>query len=88
MAKRKCVRCDLTRIYAQFDAKAAKQAAQVVQEVVVAAPAPKRPTRKKKVEEPIVEVPVEEVPEVIEEVVEETPVIEEPVIEEHEDIAE
>lgn len=83
MAKRKCVRCDLTRIYAQFDAKAAKQAAPVVQEVVVAAPAPKRPTRKKKVEEPIVEVPVEEVPEVIEEVVEEAPVIEE-----HEDIAE
>ena len=83
MAKRKCVRWDLTRIYAQFDAKAAKQAAPVVQEVVVAAPAPKRPTRKKKVEEPIVEVPVEEVPEVIEEVVEEAPVIEE-----HEDIAE
>lgn len=87
MAKR-CLRCDLTRIYKLFDAKAAKAAAPVKEEVVVAAPAPKRPTRKKKVEEPIVEVPVEELPEVIEEVVEEAPVIEEPVIEEHKDIAE
>lgn len=61
MAKRKCVRCDLTRIYAQFDAKAAKAtkaAAPVKEEVVVAAPAPKRPTRKKKVEEPIIEAPI------------------------------
>ena len=84
MAKRKCVRCDLTRIYAQFEAKATKAATSIKEEVVVAAPAPKRPTRKKKVEEPIVEIPVEEIPEVVEE----TPTIEEPVIEEHEDIAE
>ena len=83
MAKRKCVRCDLTRIYAQFEAKAAKAAAPVEEEVIVAAPALKRPTRKKKVKEPIVEVPVEETTDVIEEVVEETPVIEE-----HKDIAE
>lgn len=60
MAKRKCVRCDLTRIYAQFDAKAAKAAAPIKEEVVVAAPAPKRPTRKKKVEEPIIEAPIAE----------------------------
>ena len=83
MAKRKCVRCDLTRIYAQFEAKAAKAAAPVEEEVIVAAPALKWPTRKKKVKEPIVEVPVEETTDVIEEVVEETPVIEE-----HKDIAE
>ena len=84
MAKRKCVRCDLTRIYAQFEAKATKAATPIKEEVVVADPAPKRPTRKKKVEEPIVEIPVEE----IQEVVEEAPAIEEPVIEEHEDVAE
>lgn len=83
MAKRKCVRCDLTRIYAQFDAKAAKAAAPIKEKVVVAAPAPKRPIRKKKVEEPIAEISVEETPDVIEEVVEEAPIIEE-----HEDIAE
>lgn len=65
MAKR-CLRCDLTRIYKQFDAKAAKAAAPVKEEVVVAAPAPKRPTRKKKVEEPIIETPVvEEISEVV-----------------------
>ena len=79
MAKRKCVRCDLTRIYAQFDAKAAKASATIKEEVVVAAPAPKRSTRKKKVEEPIVEIPVEEIPEVVEET---------PVIKEHKNIAE
>lgn len=84
MAKRKCVRCDLTRIYAQFEAKAAKAATSIKEEVVVAAPAPKRPTRKKKVEEPIVEIPVEEIPEVVEE----TPTIEEPVVEEHKDAIE
>ena len=83
MAKRKCVRCDLTRIYAQFEAKATKAATSIKEEVVVAAPAPKRPTRKKKVEEPIVEIPAEEVPDAIENVVEEAPIIEE-----HEDIAE
>ena len=77
MAK-KCMCCDLARIYAQFEAKAAKAATPIKEEVVVAAPAPKRPTRKKKVEEPIVEIPVEEIPEVVEE----TPAIEEPVIEE------
>ena len=75
--------CDLARIYAQFEAKAAKAAAQIKEEVVVAAPASKRPTRKKKVEEPIVEIPAEEVPDAIENVIEEAPVIEE-----HEDIAE
>ena len=84
MAKRKCVRCDLTRIYAQFEAKATKAATSIKEEVVVAAPAPKRPTRKKKVEEPIVEIPVEEIPEVVEE----TPAIEEPVVEEHKDAIE
>ena len=84
MAKRKCVRCDLTRIYAQFEAKATKAATSIKEEVVVAAPAPKRPTRKKKVEEPIVEIPVEEIPEVVEE----TPTIEEPVVEEHKDTIE
>lgn len=84
MAKRKCVRCDLTRIYAQFEAKATKAATPIKEEVVVAAPAPKRPTRKKKVEEPIVEIPVEE----IQEVVEEAPAIEEPVVEEHKDAIE
>lgn len=84
MAKRKCVRCDLTRIYAQFEAKATKAATSIKEEVVVAAPAPKRPTRKKKVEEPIVEIPVEEIPEVVEE----TPTIEEPVVEEHKDAIE
>ena len=82
MAK-KCMCCDLARIYAQFDAKAAKAAAPIKEEVVVAAPAPKRPIRKKKVEEPIVEISVEKTPDVIEEVVEEAPIIEE-----HEDIAE
>lgn len=82
MAK-KCMCCDLARIYAQFEAKAAKAAAQIKEEVVVAAPASKRPTRKKKVEEPIVEIPAEEVPDAIENVIEEAPVIEE-----HEDIAE
>ena len=82
MAK-KCMCCDLARIYAQFEAKAAKAAAQIKEEVVVAAPASKRPTRKKKVEEPIVEIPAEEVPNAIENVIEEAPVIEE-----HEDIAE
>lgn len=56
MAKRKCVRCDLTRIYAQFDAKA-KKAAPVEKEVVAPAPAPKRPVKKKKVEEPVMEAP-------------------------------
>ena len=84
MAKRKCVRCDLTRIYAQFEAKATKAATSIKEEVVVAAPAPKRPTRKKKVEEPIVEIPVEEIPEVVEK----TPTIEEPVVEEHNDAIE
>ena len=84
MAKRKCVRCDLTRIYAQYEAKATKAATSIKEEVVVAAPAPKRPTRKKKVEEPIVEIPVEEIPEVVEE----TPTIEEPVVEEHKDAIE
>ena len=84
MAKRKCVRCDLTRIYAQFEAKATKAATSIKEEVVVAAPAPKRPTRKRKVEEPIVEIPVEEIPEVVEE----TPTIEEPVVEEHKDTIE
>ena len=83
MAKRKCVRCDLTRVYAQFEAKATKAATSIKEEVVVAAPASKRPTRKKKVEEPIVEIPAEEVPDAIENVIEEAPVIEE-----HEDIAE
>ena len=83
MAK-KCMCCDLARIYAQFEAKAAKAAAQIKEEVVVAAPAPKRPTRKKKVEEPIVEIPVEEIPEVVEE----TLTIEEPVVEEHKDAIE
>ena len=83
MAK-KCMCCDLARIYAQFEAKAAKAAAQIKEEVVVAAPASKRPTRKKKVEEPIVEIPVEEIPEVVEE----TPTIEEPVVEEHKDAIE
>ena len=78
-----CMCCDLARIYAQFEAKAAKAAAQIKEEVVVAAPASKRPTRKKKVEEPIVEIPAEEVPDAIENVIEEAPVIEE-----HEDIAE
>ena len=82
MAK-KCMCCDLARIYAQFETKAAKAAAQIKEEVVVAAPASKRPTRKKKVEEPIVEIPAEEVPDAIENVIEEAPVIEE-----HEDIAE
>ena len=84
MAKRKCVRCDLTRIYAQFEAKATKAATSIKEEVVVAAPAPKRPIRKKKVEEPIVEIPAEEIPEVVEE----TPTIEEPVVEEHKDAIE
>ena len=81
-----CLRCDLTRIYKLFEAKAAKAAktaTQIKEEVVAAAPAPKRPTRKKKVEEPIVEIPAEEVPDAIENVIEEAPVIEE-----HEDIAE
>ena len=82
MAK-KCMCCDLARIYAQFEAKAAKAVAQIKEEIVVAAPASKRPTRKKKVEEPIVEISVEETPDVIEEVVEEAPTIEEPVVEEH-----
>ena len=84
MAKRKCTRCDLTRIYKLFEAKAAKAVAPVKEEVVVAAPAPKRPTRKKKVEEPIVEIPAEEIPEVVKE----TPTIEEPVVEEHKDAIE
>ena len=81
-----CLRCDLTRIYKLFEAKAAKAAkaaAPIKEEVVAAVPAPKRPIKKNKVEEPIVETSVEEVPDVIEEVVEETPVIEE-----HKDIAE
>jgi hypothetical protein len=73
MAK-KCMRCDLTRIYAQFDAKAAKAAAPIKAEVVVAAPAPKRPTRKKKVEEPIIEAPIAEEASKV--------VVEEPIIEE------
>lgn len=77
MAK-KCMCCDLARIYAQFEAKATKAATPIKEEVVVAAPASKRPTRKKKVEEPIVEIPVEEIPEVVEE----APAIKEPVIEE------
>ena len=78
-----CLRCDLTRIYKLFEAKAAKAATPIKEEVVAAAPTPKRPIRKKKVEEPIVEISVEETPDVIEEVVEEAPIIEE-----HEDTAE